>query len=332
MSDRIALDAMGGDDAPGAVLAGALRAVDRERGGTLAPESILLVGDQAVIEAELEARGGNPGFGIRHASQVIGMDEKPAVALRQKPDSSIGSCIAAVRSGEAGAVVAMGNTGACVGSATLGLGTLDGVRRPGIAVSLSLFGSPLTILDMGANVSPKPEHLLQYGWMGSAYARACLNTPEPRVGLMNIGEEASKGTDVLRAAHGLLEQSDLRFVGNIEPSDMLGGAADIIVADGFTGNIALKLMEAMAGFLFGRFQGELEKHAAGFTDQVLGSLSKQIDYAEYGGALLLGVRGVVVIGHGRSDEVAVSNALGVAQRTLSSGLNEQIVTVLSGAS
>ena len=321
---------MGGDDAPRAVLTGALRATAPGRPDRIDPGDILLVGDQAVIEGELEAQGGNPGFGIRHASQVIGMDEKPAVALRQKPDSSIGSCIAAVREGEAGAVVAMGNTGACVGAATLGLGTLEGVRRPGIAVSLGLFGKPLTILDMGANVSPKPEHLVQYAWMGDAYARACLATPEPRIGLMNIGEEASKGTEVLRSAHELLGASSLRFVGNVEPSEMLQGAADIIVADGFTGNIALKLMEAMAGFLFGRFRAELERHAAGFTEAALGSLAKQIDYAEYGGALLLGVRGAVVIGHGRSDEVAVANALGVARRTLASGVNTQIVAGLAG--
>jgi glycerol-3-phosphate acyltransferase PlsX len=331
MTERIALDAMGGDEAPRATLQGALLAVDTSRPSALEPQQILLVGDQQRIEQELGELGGNPGFAIVHASQVVGMEEKPAVALRQKPDSSIAKCIGAVRAGEAGAVVGMGNTGACVGAATIGLGTLEGIRRPGIAVTLDLFGAPITILDMGANVAPKPEHLLQYGYMGTVHARACLATAEPRVGLLNIGEEEGKGTDLLRDAYAQLAASGLRFAGNIEPGDMLRGAADVVVTDGFTGNITLKLMESMASFLFRRFTSELEKHSASWKNEALANLSRQIDYAEYGGALLLGVRGVVVIGHGRSDATAVANACRVAARTLAADVNGQIVSGLAQA-
>ena len=331
MSDRIALDAMGGDDAPRATLQGALLAVDPEREDRLEPERLLLVGDREQLERQLEDLGGNPGFPILHASQTIGMDEKPAVALRSKPDASIARCIGAVRAGEAGAVVGMGNTGACVGAATMGLKTLEGIRRPGIAVTLELFGSGLTILDMGANVAPKPEHLLQYGYMGSVYARACLQTAEPRVGLLNIGEEEGKGTDLLREAWTLLSGSELRFVGNVEPQAMLSGAADVMVTDGFTGNVALKLMESLAAFLFRRFTRELDSHAAEWRNEALANLSRQIDYAQYGGALLLGVRGVVVIGHGRSDATAVANACTVAARTLRADVNGQIVAGLGRA-
>jgi glycerol-3-phosphate acyltransferase PlsX len=283
------------------------------------------------MEAGLEELGGNPGFELQHASQSVGMDEAPAIALRQKPDSSIAVAVRSVKEGRCGAVVSMGNTGALVASATLGLGTLPGVKRPGIAVTMALGGRPLTFIDMGANVAPKPEHLAQYGLMGSIYARECLGIEQPRVGLLNIGEEESKGTDLLKAAHGLLGEMPVDFVGNVEGNVLFQGRADVVVADGFTGNVVLKLLEGFSGLMLGWVVGELERHGADFARELLSTVRRRIDYAEYGGALLLGVNGAVVVGHGRSDAVAVANALGLAARDLDSGVDEGIVRGLAEA-
>jgi glycerol-3-phosphate acyltransferase PlsX len=321
---RIALDVMGGDGAPDALIAGALAACAPEGALRIAPERLLLVGDQARIEAYLAAHGGNPGFEVLHASQVIGMDESPATALRAKRDSSIVSACRAVKSGQAGAVVSVGNTGACVGAATLLLKTLENVHRPGIAVTLELTGHPLTLIDMGANIAPKADHLLQYGVMGSVYMRDCLGVERPRVGLLNVGEEPSKGTDLLKEAHALFEASELDFHGNIEGNDIFAGRVDVVVTDGFTGNVILKLLEQFAGFLLGQMLTELQAHDAQWGGASLAKVKKSIDYSEYGGALLLGAGGVVVIGHGRSDARAVANAIGLACRAHDAGINAHI--------
>lgn len=324
-NQRIALDVMGGDSAPACNLDGALLAAERG----LPPERLLLVGNEDAIRGGLEERGGNPGFDVLNATEVIGMDEKPGVALRAKPNSSINVATGAVKMGAAGAHVSMGNTGAVVGAATVGLKTLPGVRRPGIAVTLELTGQPVTILDMGANVVPKPEHLLQYGTMGAVLTRDILkagdSSEEPRIGLLNIGEEPSKGTDLLREAHGLLTESDLNFVGNVEGGDIFKGVADVVVTDGFTGNVVLKLLEDFSGFMLKLVMGELQTHDAQWGPEALGNVRKKIDYAEYGGALLLGVNGIVVIGHGRSDASAVANALDLAKRALDADVNGHIV-------
>lgn len=328
---RIALDVMGGDRAPKATLAGAFRACDPLGSRRIAPERILLVGDEQSIRQGLEELGGDPGFAIQHASQVIGMAEKPSQALRSKPDSSISVCVGAVKAGSAGACVSMGNTGAAVGAATLGLGTLEGVRRPGIAVTLELTGHPVTILDMGANVAPKPQHLFQYGVMGSTYMRDCLGKSAPRVALLNIGEESSKGTDLLREAYALLAASDLDFVGNIEGGDIFKAKAEVVVTDGFTGNVVLKLMEDFASFVMQLVLTEMKEHEVKWGPETLAKVQKSIDYSEYGGALLLGIAGIVVIGHGRSDENAVSNAISLAARALDAGVNADIVKGLRGS-
>ncbi|HED66209.1 MAG TPA: phosphate acyltransferase PlsX [Planctomycetes bacterium] len=318
---RIALDAMGGDDAPGAILGGALRAVS----AGMDAARILLVGDAGRIESFLGEHGGNPGFEILPASQVIEMGDSPAQALRAKPDASIAVAVRAIREGQAGSLVSMGNTGACVGASTLGLGTLQGVRRPGIAVTLELTGKPLTLLDMGANIAPKPDHLVQYAAMGSVYSRECLEVAAPRVGLLNVGEEAGKGTQLLKEAYPLLEASGLEFVGNVEGSDLFHEACDVVVTDGFTGNVVLKLLEHFAGFMLGMMLRELDSHQAlGWGREALGHIRRSIDYSTYGGALLLGVNGVVVIGHGRSDESAVANALELAARALDTEVNRFI--------
>jgi glycerol-3-phosphate acyltransferase PlsX len=258
----IALDVMGGDDAPEATLRGALAACSALGPTRIAPERLLLVGDRPSTEAWLEQHGGNPGFELQHASQVIEMGDSPAQALRAKPDSSILRCVGAVKDGNSGAVVSMGNTGACVGAATLGLGTLQGVRRPGIAVTLELTGHPVTIIDMGANIAPKPEHLFQYGAMAAVYMKNCLGVRRPRVGLLNVGEEKGKGTDVLKEAYELFEKSELSFTGNIEGGDIFRGQCDVVVTDGFTGNVILKLLEQFASFFLEMVMGELQKHGA----------------------------------------------------------------------
>jgi len=331
-ASRVALDVMGGDRAPEAILEGALLACSEARGeDRVDAERVLLVGKRGVIDDFLAARGGNPGFGVRNASEVIEMGESPATALRAKRDSSIGGCVAAVREGEAGALVSMGNTGACVAAATLGLGTLPGVRRPGIAVTLRLTGQPLTLLDMGANVAPKATHLAQYGEMGAVYMKDCLGVAEPRVGLLNVGEEKGKGTGVLKEAHELLGASDVRFVGNVEGGDLFGGVCDLVVTDGFTGNVVLKLLESFSGFLLGLVMGELESHGAeDWGGRALGRVRRAIDYSTYGGALLLGVDGIVVIGHGRSDKNAVANAIGLAGRAMDADVNRHIEQGLAG--
>ena len=321
---RIALDVMGGDHAPGALLEGALLATKREE-RALSPDSILLVGDEVAIQAWFDANGGNPGFPVQHASEVIEMDESPAKALRAKRDSSIGGCVKAIRAGDAGALVCMGNTGACVGASTLGLGTLEGVRRPGIAITLRMTGHPVTMLDMGANIASKPEHLLQYGVMGSVFMRDLFDVKEARVGLLNIGEEPSKGTDLCKDSHALLADSGLNFVGNVEGPDIFRSAADVVVTDGYTGNITLKLMEGLSGFLMKTVVTEIQAHKADWSGDVIGALQRNTDYSEYGGALLLGVNGTVVIGHGRSDGTAVSNALDLAERALQADVNAHIV-------
>jgi len=327
---QIALDVMGGDLAPDATLRGAIAACSALGLQRIAPERILLVGNEEVMLPKLDELGGNPGFDITHASQVIEMSDKPAVALRAKKDSSIGRCVLAVKEGQAGAVVSMGNTGACVGAATLGLGTLEGVRRPGIAVTLQLTGQPVTLLDMGANIAPKPDHLLQYATMASIYMRDCLGIHHPRIGLLNVGEEKGKGTELLKAAYELLENSDLEFVGNVEGSDLFRGVCDVVVTDGFTGNVVLKLLEHFSGFMLGLMMEQFKTHgAADWGSKSLSTVKRAIDYSTYGGALLLGVRGITVIGHGRSDESAVANALALACRALDANVNQHIEQGLS---
>lgn len=330
----IALDVMGGDDAPEATLKGALAACAGQGALRVEPERVLLVGDEPRMRKLLVELGGDPGFQFQHASQVIEMGDSPAQALRAKPDSSIGRCVQAVREGRASAVVGMGNTGACVGAATLGLGTIPGVRRPGIAVTLNLTGQPVTIIDMGANIAPKADHLLQYGAMGSVYARACLGQENPRVGLLNVGEEKGKGTDLLKEAHDLLEASGLTFAGNVEGGDIFRGVCDIVVTDGFTGNVILKLLEQFAAMMMAKVVGELKK--SGLPSAQLGGalsgLKAVIDYQSYGGALLLGVNGVVIIGHGRSDERAVANAIAQAVRAADARVPEKIERGLAAPS
>jgi glycerol-3-phosphate acyltransferase PlsX len=209
------------------------------------------------------------------------------------------------------------------------LGTLPGCLRPGIAVTMNFGGSPLTLLDMGALSQPKPENLVQHGIMGAAFAKCALGIETPRVGLLNIGEEASKGTDLLKAAHPLLAAAKVQFVGNVEGNEVFRNKCDVLVTDGFTGNVLLKFCEDFAAQMLHLVVGECAKAGVAIPREVLGRVQKRIDYSEYGGALLLGVGGIVFKGHGRSDHHAVSNALHAAQRALDARINEHIVTALA---
>lgn len=328
-SPLIALDVPGGDHAPESSLKGALQAVDPSGRWKMDPARILLVGDEQTIRSWLAANGGDPGFRILHASQAIEMHESPAVALRAKPDSSIAKMMGAVKAGKAGAAVSMGNTGAVVGAATLVLGTLKGVLRPGIAVTMNFGGQPLTLLDMGALSQPKPEVMVQHGIMGAAFAKSALGIDNPRVGLLNIGEESSKGSDLSKATYPLLAAAKLQFVGNVEGNEVFRGKCDVLVTDGFTGNVLLKFCEDFAAQMLQMVVGESAKAGVQIPREALGAVKKRIDYSEYGGALLLGVDGIVLKGHGRSDHNAVSNALHAAQRALDARINDHIVGALA---
>jgi glycerol-3-phosphate acyltransferase PlsX len=328
-NDRIVIDVMGGDHAPDVVLDGVALVCDPEGELYVDPSRLILVGDEALTGKGLASRNCPSNLTLQHATEVIGMDEKPGVALRAKPGASIPVGIGCVRGGEAGAFISMGNTGAVVGAATLGLGTLEGIRRPGIAITTHMTGRPVTILDMGANVVPKPAHLLHYALMGSTLASDVDGIENPRVGLLNIGEEASKGTDLLRAAHQLISDSHLNFVGNVEAGEIFGKDVDVVVTDGFTGNVFLKTLEGLSSFMLAQVTQQLDAHQAGWGEEALADLRHHVDYSEYGGALLLGVNGVVIIGHGRSDARAVANAIRQAARALDVDVNAHIVRALT---
>ncbi len=326
---RIALDVMGGDHAPRQILEGAVRATDPTRDDGLHADRILLVGPKAQLTPILAEHNAQDRFAILDSVEVIGMHEEPGTALRAKPQATIPMCIEAVRSGEAAAAVSMGNTGAMVGAATIILRTLPGVRRPGIAITSNLTGKPMTLLDMGANAAPLGSDLVEYAIMGAALQEGVLGVKNPRVGLLNIGEEDKKGTRLTKEARELLNGSGLNFVGNVEPGGIFTDCAEVIVTDGFTGNVVLKLIEGFGSFLLDKLIKEGKRIGQPLSDEVLSKAMRSVDYSEYGGALLLGVNGVVVIGHGRSDSNAVLNALKVAAKDLDSNVNSRTVEALA---
>lgn len=326
---RIALDVMGGDHAPRLILEGALRATDPAREDGLPAERVLLVGPEEEIREILAEHSAEDRFSILNSVEVIGMDEKPGIALRAKPKATIPMCIQAVKSGEAAAAVSMGNTGAMVGAATLILRTLPGVHRPGIAVTTNMTGKAMTLLDMGANAAPRGSDLVEYAIMGAALQEGVIGVQEPRVALLNIGEEDQKGTALTKEARSLLLESDLNFVGNIEPDALFSDNADVVVTDGFTGNVVIKLIEGFGAFLLGNIINSALEAGSPVPKEVLGEVMASVDYSEYGGALLLGVQGVVVIGHGRSDANAVYNALKAAAQAVDSDVNGKTVAALA---
>src|SRR5262245_41790636 len=325
---RIALDAMGGDHAPGPIVAGAVQAVAAD------PElRVVLVGDQAQVEPLLAGAAGRDRLELFHCTQVVGMDESPVVGLRKKPDNSISRCWQLLAQGKVEGIVSAGNTGAMVAGGLFLRRFLKNVRRPGIAAVMPTSRGPCVLLDVGANVSPKAEHLFQYGVMGSIFARHILRRDRPTVGLMNVGSEEQKGHDLAKETHALFNASPLReqFVGNVEGRDIQRGAADVIVCDGFVGNIVLKTCEGVFEFIMKVASQEIlgaldvERDKARHAIQ---ALIHHYDYSATGGAPLLGIDGICIICHGSSGDRAIKNALAVAARYARARLNELIVQEL----
>ena len=305
----IAVDAMGGDRAPGVIVQGAVEAA-REFGS-----SIVLVGDRQALETELSRHRIPDGLiKVHHASQVAGMDEAPIEVLRRKKDSSIRVAFELVKSGRASAAVSAGNSGATLAVGTVVLGRLRGVERPGIAGIFPTLCGRTVVMDLGANVDCKPSFLYQFGLMAEAYARETLRIARPRVGLLSIGEEDSKGNELVLRAHDLLKKGPLHFIGNVEGRDIFSGQADVIVCDGFVGNVVLKVSEGMAEAIGTSLKKELGRSLLSrigtlFSARALAGFKKQFDYAELGGAPLLGINGVGIISHGGSSPKAIKNAI-----------------------
>ncbi len=324
---RIALDAMGGDHAPREIVKGAIEAVQR------CDCEIVLVGDQEIIKQELKRAGASDQFPIfvKHAPDVIGMGEPPSMALRKKRQSSIWRAVEMVKRGKAQAVVSAGNTGAVMVSAKLQLRTLEGVARPAIAVTLPSQKEPFLLLDAGANVDCKPENLLEFAIMGHLYAKHIMGIERPRIGLLSIGEEDTKGDSLVKQTYPLLRQvPQLHFIGNVEGKELYHNVADVVVCDGFAGNLALKISESTAGLLLHllkeAFKNGGVRGAIGYwaLRPFLREIKYRTDYKEYGGAPLLGVNGICIISHGSSDAKAVTNAIRVAKDLATNHLNRRI--------
>jgi glycerol-3-phosphate acyltransferase PlsX len=313
---KLALDVMGGDHGPPVLVRGALRARrELER-----PPELVLYGEPEAIRSVLAAAGEPPDrFEIVPTTENIAMHEPPAQAVRKKKDTPIVRAMGDVRAGAVAGVVSAGNTGAMVSAAMLYLGRLAGVQRPAIATWFPGRGDGSIVLDVGANADNKPEHLFQFGVMGSLFAEAALQCARPRVGLLNIGEESGKGSELYVRAHALLSEAPVDFIGNVEGRDIFRGKADVVVCDGFTGNVVLKLAESMIGFMVSRFResvlGSLRgKLGALLMRRDLMRMRKDLYYAEHGGAPLLGVKGCVIISHGSSNDLAIRNAIRMAAR------------------
>ncbi len=325
---RIAVDAMGGDHAPEHPINGAVMAAR-----DLAVE-IALVGDDALVAPALARHGSPPGIEIVHAEQTIAMDESPAVAVRRKRHSSIHEAARLLRRGEVQGLVSAGNTGAVMAIAKVIVGTLDGVERPALAVVLPTQTGRAVVLDVGANVEPKSRQLVQFGVMGTHFASEILGIERPRAALLSIGEEAGKGNELVRTAHATLQSSGLNFIGNVEASDLYRGGADVVVCDGFTGNILLKTSEAAVETLRFLMREEFTRTWGGRLAGLLGRgafqrLRGRVDYAEFGGAPLLGLRGLAVICHGRSNPRAIRNGIRVALEYGQHGVNQRIEEALT---
>jgi len=317
---KIVLDAMGGDHAPPVAVEGGVWAA-REFG-----IEVILVGREEDVQQEL-ARYDTSGLSlpIVHASQVIEMDEHPAAAVKAKKDSSMVVGIDLVKRGEAEAFVTMGNSGGALAAALFGLGRIRGIKRPALSTIYPTTPGLCFMLDVGANTDCKPEYLLQFAHMGVAYAERVLGIANPRVGIVSNGEEEGKGSILVQEAYQLLKESGLNFIGNVEGKDIPAGMADVVVTDGFTGNVIGKLSEGLAASLLGIIKEEVKKSPLATVGALLSrpafdQVKKRLDYAEFGGAPLLGVDGVVIVGHGRSNAKAVKNAVRVAKRAVEGGM------------
>lgn len=318
---KIAIDAMGGDNAPEEIVKGAILAC-RELGA-----EIILVGNEARIGAILKNQSiSGLRLEVYNATEVIEMDEHPAIAVKNKKDSSLVVANRLVKEGSASAVISAGNTGAAMSGSLLTLGRIKGINRPAIASPMPTNTGVGVLIDAGANADCDPHNLLQFALMGSIYAEQVFGIPKPRVGLLSIGEEETKGNKLTVEAHQLLKQSPINFIGNIEGRDVHRGECDVIVCDGFVGNVVLKISEGLAGALFGQIKTALRRNLITTTGALLvksafQSLKGRMDYTEYGGAPLLGLNGISMISHGRSNAKAIKNAV----KTTIKAVNEDIV-------
>lgn len=322
---QIAVDAMGGDSAPAAVVEGAVLAAREYQ------IRVLLVGQQEVVKENLrEYDLDKAKVEVIPASQIVLMDESPTEAVRRKKDSSIAVAARLLKSGDADAMVSAGNTAAALATTRSFLGKLKGLARPAIATIIPNAVDVTILLDVGANAGGcRPEHLSQFAIMGEVYARDVMGKENPRVGLLSVGEEESKGSDITLRAFPLLEQLPINFVGNVEGKDIVNGTTDIVVCDGFVGNVILKFAEGIAEMIFDLMKAEMSQSRLAKLGMLLAkpalqNFRKRVDYAEYGGAPLLGIKGACIIGHGKSNANAVKNAVRVASEFVSHGVNEHI--------
>lgn len=321
---KIAIDAMGGECAPQAIVEGAVQAAEHIKAG------LILVGKEDEIGRELAKYKGFRNISIHPASQVVEMSDSPTEVLRKKKDSSIAVAVKLAQDGKVSAIISAGNTGAAVAASVLSLRSLKGVQRPAIAIPLPTMKGTSVLLDVGANVDSKPKHLFQFGVMGNVYASYILKKRTPRVALLSIGEEETKGNDLTKAAFKLFKDSSMNFIGNIEGRDLFQGKADVIVCDGFVGNIVLKVSESLEQTFKELLKKEISKElvtkiGAYLMGSAFKGLKKKTDYSEYGGAPLLGINGVCIISHGSSSAKAIKNAIFVAEKFIDYEVNKHIV-------
>jgi glycerol-3-phosphate acyltransferase PlsX len=325
---KIAVDGMGSDNSPRSEVEGAIQAA-----GDYGVH-VILVGKEQSLAPLLRTQPRGASVELRHASEVIAMDEPPTAALRKKKDSSIRVAADLVRQGEASGLVSAGNTGAVMAISKMVMGSVPGVDRPALAAVLPTLKGHAVLLDVGANVACKPHHLVQFAVMGHLFSRKIVGVSSPRVGLMSVGEEESKGNDLTKEVYKVLKELRLNFIGNVEGRDIYNGRADVIVCDGFTGNVALKtsegLIEAVLHLLKEELSSNLQaKLGALLSQQSFKRLKKRLDYSEYGGAPLLGLRGVSIICHGRSSGNAIKNAIRVAKEFAENRVNARLEEELS---
>ena len=324
---RIALDAMGGDRAPAAPVEGALTALAKHD-----DLEVLLVGDPAALEKELAARGGVPARATIVPSEgAVSMDEEPARAMKSKPRNSARVAAECLASGQAQGVVNLGSTGAAIAAAVFFVKKLPGVLKPGIAVPFPRKDGVTVVVDCGGIVDASPQHLWQWAVMARHHARVAFQVASPKVGILSVGEEEHKGNALVHATWELFKKSPIEgFVGNVEGRDVFGGAVDVVVCDGFVGNVMLKAAEGLGEMMLGQVKAAIGGRPEG--QALLRDMVRRLDYAEYGGAPLLGVQGAYMIGHGRSDGRAVANALRAAREYVHSGVEAKVVEELSAAS
>lgn len=322
---RLGLDAMGGDFAPAEPVKGALDAIDQLGRN----DQIVLVGAEPAIREHLaDADGWEQFIQIHHAPEAIGMDEAPVEALRQKRDSSIARMAELAARRELDAIISAGNTGACVAACQMRLRRLRGVHRPGIAIVAPTYHGPVGICDVGANVNCRPRHLYQYAVMTSEYVRCICGVTDPRVGLLSIGAEDAKGNQLVKETHALLKADpEVKFIGNVEGRDLFRGICDVVVCEGFVGNVALKLMEGLSEGLFKSISSELARSRSelpGQFSRAIASIREKYDFNEYGGAPLLGINGICIICHGASQRRGITNAIRAAREFAQACINDRI--------